>query len=167
MFLSDTQLSREDAFYKVRMVKERLGNDWHVAKTAKSPNKMVGGQVAIVRPWLALIITSVEADPTNLGMYLALKFRHGPRTLCIAGVYWPNAHMGPNSLKQEVANYMRTALRRGSITDFVRDSVSTLVHRVMVDLQNTCIIGGDWNSNWIDGPGSPRRSHSGLKPWAW
>ena len=36
----------------------------------------------------------------------------------------------------------------------------------MEDPLNTCIVGGDWNSNWQDSTANPRRSHAAIAGWA-
>ena len=166
MFLSDVQLTREQVFYEKKRIKERLGDETYVVGTSIAANKMVGGQLAIVRPHLRPYLAKEEADPFNLGLYLALTFKHADRTLTVAGVYWPNNSQGEGALWSNTLRAMRLSNQVGTVRQYVRRLIANVIEKTMEDPRNTCLVGGDWNANWKDSASSPRRSHTGISQWA-
>lgn len=122
--------------------------------------------MAIIRPHLKKNYIGEETDPANLGIIFALTFRHDKQVLTLASVYWPSDNKGPESLWTRLDLYMKDQDIGGTVTAYCKQLVENVLDRTMADPGNTCVVGGDWNSNWQDSRASRKRSHPGIASWA-
>ena len=60
--------------------------------------RLVGGQLAILRPTVAKLVTKVTTDPTGLGTSLTITLNQLSKSIEITGVYWPSKQAGPTGL---------------------------------------------------------------------
>jgi hypothetical protein len=65
LLLIDVQLTREEAYFKKAAIHERVGNDTLVISKITADRRLVGGQLAILRPTIAKLVTRVTTDPTE------------------------------------------------------------------------------------------------------
>jgi hypothetical protein len=163
LLLIDVQLTREEAYFKKAAIHERVGNDTLVISKITADRRLVGGQLAILRPTVAKLVTKVTTDPTGLGTSLTITLKQLSKSIAITGVYWPSKQAGPTGLWSMVKQYQQAHNIRGSVTRFMQQQLEATINRHMQDPHNTHVVGGDFNANWLDTPTSPKRSHPAIR----
>ena len=67
--------------------------------------RLVDGQLVILRPTVAKLVTKVTTDTTGLGTSLTITLKQLSKSIAITGVYWPSKQAGPTGLWSMVKQY--------------------------------------------------------------
>ena len=163
LLLIDVQLTREEAYFRKAAIHERVGNDTLVISKITADRRLVGGQLAILRPNISKLVTKVTTDPAGLGTSLTITLKQLSKSIAITGIYWPSKQAGPTGLWSMVKQYQKAHNIRGSVTRFMQQQLEANINRHMQDPHNTHVVGGDFNANWTDSTSTPKRSHPGIR----